>query len=62
MRFLTKSGTLYYLDTVNKMFAGGKFKSWIPYHNAVVIIGLPATIYACDGRIISTSIVQSYFQ
>lgn len=62
MRFITKSGTMYYLDTVNRRFSGGKFKNWIPYSNALVIIGSRAKIYACDGRVITTSTVQNYFQ
>lgn len=31
MVFMTKSGTTYYLDTINKMFCGGKFKNPVPY-------------------------------
>lgn len=60
MRFKTESGTVYYLDTSKHLFWGGKFKSYIPYFSCTALIGTPAIIYACDGRIIRTSKVVAY--
>lgn len=60
MRFRTKSGTIYTLDTVNHLFYGGKFKNPMQYVNASVIIGCKAQITLIDGRIVNTSIIERY--
>lgn len=60
MRFRTKSGSIYVLDTVNKLFYGGKFKNPMSYVQAQVIIGCKALIQLSDGRLVRTSIVECY--
>ena len=40
--FITNSGTMYYLDSANRLFSGGKFKTPVTYVSANVIIGCKA--------------------
>lgn len=59
--FITNSGTIYYLDSKNRLFSGGKFKTPVAYTSASAIIGNKATIVLIDGRIVTTSTVMRYF-
>lgn len=60
MIFETKSGTIYTLDSVRRLFYGGNFKNPIQYVDAIVMIGCRAQIELIDGRIVTTSIVERY--
>ena len=42
--FITNSGTVYYVDSVNKLFSGGKFKNPVQYTSLSAVIGSKATI------------------
>lgn len=59
--FITNSGTIYYVDSVNRMFSGGKFKNPVQYTSLSAIIGSKATIVLADKRIVTTSTVMRYF-
>lgn len=59
--FITNSGTMYYLDSANRLFSGGKFKTPVSYVSASAIIGSKATIVLMDGRVVTTSTVMRYF-
>lgn len=59
--FITNSGTMYYLDSVNRLFSGGKFKTPVSYVSANAIIGNKATIVLIDGRVVTTSTVMRFF-
>lgn len=60
MRFRTKSGTIYTLDSLRHLFYGGKFKTPVQYVHASAIIGCRAQITLIDGRIVNTSVVERY--
>lgn len=59
--FITNSGTIYYVDSANRMFSGGKFKNPVQYTSLSAIIGSKATIVLADKRIVTTSTVMRYF-
>lgn len=46
--FITNSGTVYYVDSVNKLFSGGKFKNPVQYTSLSAVIGSKATIVLAD--------------
>lgn len=59
--FQTASGSVYYVDSINKLVSGGTLGStWIPYVSLSAIIGCNATIVLITGQIINTNIVLSY--
>lgn len=59
--FQTASGSIYYIDSVNKLVCGGALgDNWIPYVSLSAIIGCNATIVLITGQIINTNIVLSY--
>ena len=63
--FLTKSKSVYSLDTENKIFNGGRFHN-VRYINAKVIVGERAKIVlerkddSGNHYIIKTSVVEKY--
>ena len=63
--FLTKSKSVYNLDTENKIFNGGRFHN-VRYINAKVIVGERAEIVlerkddSGNHYIIKTSVVEKY--
>lgn len=59
--FITNSGTMYYLDSANRLFSDGKFKTPVTYVSASVIIGCKAQIVLADRRVVTTSTVMRYF-
>lgn len=58
--FITNNGTVYYIDSVNRQFWGGKFKNKQPYINVSVIIGCQGIINLADERVVTISIVRDY--
>lgn len=59
--FMTQSGSVYYVDRVNKLVCGGSLgNNWIPYTNLSAIIGVRGRIVLVNGKIIDTNIVVSY--
>lgn len=58
--FKTNTGTKYYLDTVNMLFSGGKYKNPVKYLSAYCMIGMAGVIYLADGRVVTTNIIQCY--
>lgn len=59
--FIMNSGTVYYVDSRNKLFSGGKFKNPVQYTSLSAVIGSKATIVLADKRIVTTSTVMRYF-
>lgn len=59
--FQTASGSIYYVDSKNKLVCGGVIgNNWIPYTSLSALIGSNATIVLITGRIINTNIVIGY--
>lgn len=59
--FYTKSGTIYYIDNVNKLVWGGKIISPVPFVTLRTIIGTRGRIQLINGVIVDTNIVEGYF-
>lgn len=58
--FVTSSETEYYLDQVNKLFYGGKYKNWTPYCDLSIICGCNGYIRLLNGDVLKTSIITRY--
>lgn len=59
--FYTKSGTIYYIDSVNKLVWGGKIISPVLFVTLRAIIGTRGRIQLINGVIVDTNIVEGYF-
>lgn len=59
--FYTKSGTIYYIDNVNKLVWGGKIISPVPFVTLRATIGTRGRIQLINGVIVDTNIVEGYF-
>lgn len=62
MVFETKTGSIYYVDTKNKVISGDNayVRDGKKYVNASVMIGQSARFYMPDGAIFETSPVKKY--
>lgn len=59
--FQTSSGSVYYVDEVNKLVSGGTLgTALVPFQYLFAITGRNATIVLVTGQIINTSVVVSY--
>lgn len=59
--FQTSSGSVYYVDGINKLVSGGILgNSLVPFQSLSAITGCNATIVLVTGQIINTSVVVSY--
>lgn len=59
--FYTKSGTIYYIDNVNKLVWDGKIISPVPFVTLRAIIGTRGRIQLINDVIVDTNIVEGYF-
>jgi len=58
--FITKSGSTYIVDAVNKTVSGGALETPTKYVTARIIMGERAEIELVDGRVMSTNTVVKY--
>lgn len=59
--FITKSGSVYYVDNINRCISGGRLPMPFTYlYCENTLIGQRPVFYLCDGRRLQTSTIVQY--
>lgn len=58
----TKSGSEYFIDTINKTVSGGKLRKTVSYTKCSALVGESGVFYLSDGRILQTSTITAYLR